>query len=39
MKIILIGNCEIKRQRLCHDVQTANFDGREFKWGYSRLEP
>ena len=30
-EIILIGNLEIK----CHDVNTANFNGRQFKWGYS----
>ena len=34
-EIILIGNREIKRQRICHDVKTANFNGRDFKWGYS----
>ena len=31
----MIGNREIKRQRICHDFKTANFDSREFKWGYS----
>ena len=30
-EIILIGNSEIKRPRIC---QTANFNGREFKCGY-----
>ena len=34
-EIILIGNREIKWPRICHDFKTANFDGREFKWGYS----
>ena len=33
-EIILIGNHEIKRQRICHDVKTANFNSCEFKWGY-----
>ena len=33
--IILIGNREIKRPRICHDFKTANFNSREFKWGYS----
>ena len=36
-EIILIGNREIKRQRICHDVKTANFNDREFKWGYSNI--
>ena len=34
-EIILIGNRKIKQQRICHDVKTANFNGRKFKWGYS----
>ena len=34
-EIILIGNREIKRPRICHDFKTANFNSREFKWGYS----
>ena len=33
-EIILIGNREIKRPRICHDFKTANFNSREFKWGY-----
>ena len=34
-EIILIGNREIKRPRICHNFKTANFNSREFKWGYS----
>ena len=34
-EIILIGNRKIKRPRICHDFKTANFNSREFKWGYS----
>ena len=34
-EIILIGNRKIKRQRICHDIKTTNFNSREFKWGYS----
>ena len=33
-EIILIGNREIKWQRICHDVKTANFNSHKFKWGY-----
>ena len=36
-EIILIGNREIKRPRICHVFKTANFNSREFKWGYSIL--
>ena len=35
LAIILIGNREIKRPRICHDFKTANFNSRKFKWGYS----
>ena len=35
-EIILIGNHKIKRQRICHDVKTANFNSRKFTWGYSK---
>ena len=38
-KIILIGNREIKRLRICHYVKTVNFNGCEFKWGYSIAQP
>ena len=31
----MIGNREIKLPRICHDIKTANFNSREFKWGYS----
>ena len=34
-EIILIGNREIKRPRICHNFKTANFNSRKFKWGYS----
>ena len=34
-EIILIGNREIKRPRICHDFKNANFNSRKFKWGYS----
>ena len=34
-EIILIGNREIKRPRICHDFKTTNLNSREFKWGYS----
>ena len=32
-EIIMIGNREIKRPRICHDFKTANFNSRKFKWG------
>ena len=34
-EIILIGNRNIKQPQICHDFKTANFNSREFKWGYS----
>ena len=35
---ILTGNREIKLQQISHDVKTANFNSRKFKWGYSKVK-